>query len=139
MCHRNFFQYREEFLQFWTSKLSDVQPSFFQPIRPPSAVLYGLIWPLLLLYKSGEYSPNLLLWKTSDAASVLRSINSELCCPVAADDSDEAVLSVLHNMASEWPPVAVLAQLQNTPSSTTPSFTSLCPDPSPLLLIQMTE
>jgi hypothetical protein len=136
MCHRNFLQYREEIPQFWTNKLSAVQPSFLQPVRPPFAVLYGLVWLLLLLYKSGEYIPNLLFWKTSDAASVLSPINSELCCPVAADNSDEAVLSVLHNMASECPPVAALAQLQNTPSSTAPSFSSLCPAPSPLLLIQ---
>jgi hypothetical protein len=98
--------------------------------------MYGLVWPLLLLYKSGEYSPNLLPWKTSDAAYVLSPINSELCRLVAANNSDEVVLYVLHNMASEWPPVAALAQLQNTPSSTTPSFSSLCPAPSPLLLIQ---
>jgi hypothetical protein len=46
-------------------------------------------------------------------AYVLSPINTGLCCPFAADNGDEAVMYVLHSMASEWAPAAALAQLQN--------------------------
>jgi len=68
----------------------------------------------MLLYKSGEYNPNLLLWKNFDTTSVLNPRKSGLCCHVVVDNGDEVILYVLHNRASEWPRVAALAHLQNT-------------------------